>query len=246
MVVTLAFRNRIMFKLGVRNIPKRPAQTALIVLGLMLSTVLITAAFSTGDTLVYTIRSVAVDALGNTDEIITVPNAETAPNSGYFDDALVDQVSEDLSGAPCRRDSAGDPGAGPTVQSPDKMLSAPSVTLFAPGPQYAEYTSLTTTEGDDVSLEDLASTEGDIQVFIDENTAEDLKAEIGDRLYLYVGAEPRPLKVAGIVEGASSGNFVVCPDASRERAVHPEQAGTDQRHLHLQHRRSAGRSQVQP
>jgi putative ABC transport system permease protein len=55
-VVALAFRNRIMFKLGVRNIPKRPAQTALIVLGLMLSTVLITAAFSTGDTLVYTIR----------------------------------------------------------------------------------------------------------------------------------------------------------------------------------------------
>ncbi len=45
-VVTLALRNRIMFKLGVRNIPKRPAQTALIVLGLMLSTVLITAAFS--------------------------------------------------------------------------------------------------------------------------------------------------------------------------------------------------------
>jgi putative ABC transport system permease protein len=47
-VVALALRNRIMFKLGVRNIPKRPTQTALIVLGLMLSTVLITAAFSTG------------------------------------------------------------------------------------------------------------------------------------------------------------------------------------------------------
>src|SRR5512136_3478723 len=84
-VVTLALRNRIMFKLGVRNIPKRSAQTALIVFGLMLSTVLITAAFSTGDTVVYTIRSVAADALGNTDEVVMVPNAETLPGSGYFD-----------------------------------------------------------------------------------------------------------------------------------------------------------------
>ncbi len=205
-VVTLAFRNRIMFKLGVRNIPKRPAQTALIVLGLMLSTVLITAAFSTGDTLVYTIKSVAVDALGNTDEIVTVPNAETAPNSGYFDDTLVDQISEDLSGADVD-------GILPVIQeqvplfNPGQMLSAPSVTLFAPGPQYAEYTKLTTTEGEEVSFEDLASTEGDTSVFLDKNTAEDLKAEIGDRLYLYVGAEPEPLKVAGIVEGASSVSF---------------------------------------
>jgi putative ABC transport system permease protein len=205
-VVALAFRNRIMFKLGVRNIPKRPAQTALIVLGLMLSTVLITAAFSTGDTLVYTIRSVAVDALGNTDEIVTVPNAETAPNSGYFDDALVDQVDQHLSDAPFD-------GILPVIQeqvplfNPGERLSAPSVTLFAPGPQFAEYTKLTTTAGNDVSFDDLASDEGDIRVFIDNNTAEDLKAEIGDQLLLFVGSVPTPLKLAGIVEGASSGSF---------------------------------------
>ena len=205
-VVALAFRNRIMFKLGVRNIPKRPAQTALIVLGLMLSTVLITAAFSTGDTLVYTIRSVAADALGNTDEIVDVPNAETAPNSGYFGASLVDQVSKDLSGADVD-------GILPVIQekvplfNPGQQLSAPSVTLFAPGPQYAGYTKLTTTEGKNVSLDDLISSEGDARVFIDKNTAKDLKAEIGDRLYLYVGAEPQPLKVAGIVKGASSVSF---------------------------------------
>src|SRR5512136_434558 len=126
-VVSLAVRNRIMFKLGVRNIPKRPAQTALIVLGLMLSTVLVTAAFSTGDTLVHTIRSVAVDALGNTDEIITVPNADTAPDSGYFDEALLDRVREYLEDAPYD-------GLLPVIQeqvplfNPGESLSAPSVT----------------------------------------------------------------------------------------------------------------------
>ena len=130
-VVALALRNRIMFKLGVRNIPKRPAQTALIVLGLMLSTVLITAAFSTGDTVVYTIRSIAADALGNTDEIITAPNAETVPGSGYFDDALLDQVSEGLSGAnvdgilPVIREQVPLINAGTTAQCPQRYPLRP-------------------------------------------------------------------------------------------------------------------------
>ncbi len=205
-VVTLALRNRIMFKLGVRNIPKRPVQTALIVFGLMLSTVLITAAFSTGDTVVYTIRSLATDALGNTDEVVAAPNRETAPDSGYFDYALFDQVSEGLSGADVD-------GILPVIReqvpliNPGPMLSAPSVTLFAPGPEYDDYTNLTVVGGGDASLSDLASTEGGIRVFIDEDTAEDLKAEAGDQLFLFVGSEPKPVELAGVVKGASSGGF---------------------------------------
>src|SRR5512137_1623479 len=129
LVVSLALRNRIMFKLGVRNIPKRPVQTALIIFGLMLSTVLITAAFSTGDTVVYTIRSLATDALGNTDEVVAAPNRETAPDSGYFDYTLFGQVSEGLSGAGVHVD-----GVLPVIReqvpliNPGLMLSAPSVT----------------------------------------------------------------------------------------------------------------------
>ncbi len=201
-VVTLALRNRIMFKLGVRNIPKRPVQTALIVFGLMLSTVLITAAFSTGDTVVYTIRSLATDALGNTDEVVAAPNRETAPDSGYFDYALFDQVSEGLSDAEVD-------GILPVIReqvpliNPGPMLSAPSVTLFAPGPEYAGYTNLTLADGRKVSLDDMGTDE----VYLDKSTAEDLKAETGDQLYLFVGSDPKPVTLAGVVKGASSGGF---------------------------------------
>ena len=45
-MVLVALRNRVAFKLGVRNISRRRSQTALIVLGLMLATVLFSAAFS--------------------------------------------------------------------------------------------------------------------------------------------------------------------------------------------------------
>jgi putative ABC transport system permease protein len=65
-----AWRGRVMFKLGLRPIPRRRAQSALIVLGLMLATLIITAAFVTGDTLSYTIRSMAIEDLGEIDEAI--------------------------------------------------------------------------------------------------------------------------------------------------------------------------------
>lgn len=202
-VVALALRNRIMLKLGVRNIPKRPVQTALIVFGLMLSTVLITAAFSTGDTVVYTIRSLATDALGNTDEVIAAPNRETAPDSGYFDYAVFEQVKDGLSGASVD-------GVLPVIReqvpliNPGPMLSAPSITLFAPWPEeYANYTELTLEDGGKVSLDDL----GVGEVYLDKDTADDLKAEIGDQLFLFVGSEPKPVALAGVVKGASSGSF---------------------------------------
>ena len=69
-VLLLALRNRLLFKLGLRNIPRRRAQTTLIIVGLMLSTVIITSAFGTGDTMSYSIRSTVLTNLGSIDEIV--------------------------------------------------------------------------------------------------------------------------------------------------------------------------------
>ena len=60
----LALRRPVFFKLGLRPIPRRRAQSTLIVLGLMLATLIITAAFITGDTLSHTIRTEAVAGHG--------------------------------------------------------------------------------------------------------------------------------------------------------------------------------------
>jgi len=168
----------------------------------MLSTVLITAAFTTGDTVVYTIRSLATDALGNTDEVIAAPNRETAPDSGYFGYAVFDQVKDGLSDAKVD-------GILPVIRervpliNPGSMLSAPSITLFAPGPQYADYTNLTLADGQRVSLDNLGTDE----VYLDKSTAEDLKAETGDELFLFVASERTSVRLAGVVKGASSGSF---------------------------------------
>lgn len=69
-VAWIAVRNPVMFKMGIRNIPRRPAQTTLIVIGLMLSTLIMSAAFGTGDTLTTSVTNEVYDIAGETDEII--------------------------------------------------------------------------------------------------------------------------------------------------------------------------------
>jgi len=69
-VLVLGLRNRIFLRLGIRNVRRRRARTALIVVGLMLGTAIIAAALATGDTMSQTIRSSATAALGQTDEVV--------------------------------------------------------------------------------------------------------------------------------------------------------------------------------
>lgn len=67
----MALRKPIIAKLGLRNIPRRPAQSVLIVVGLTLSTLIIVSAFSLGDTLNYSIQRHAVSAYGTIDQVVS-------------------------------------------------------------------------------------------------------------------------------------------------------------------------------
>jgi putative ABC transport system permease protein len=85
-IIIMAMRNRILLKLALRNIPRRPAQTALIVIGLMLSTTIISASLAIGDTVTGSIRGVVLDALGNTDIRLRTPLAGGDAASAVFAD----------------------------------------------------------------------------------------------------------------------------------------------------------------
>jgi putative ABC transport system permease protein len=73
-VAFIAWRRPVIFKLGVRNIPRRKAQTTLIVVGLMLATLIISAALGTGDTLNNSVKSQVLETLGPVDEIVVFNN----------------------------------------------------------------------------------------------------------------------------------------------------------------------------
>lgn len=72
-MLLLAWRNPVLYKIGLRNIPRRAGQSVLIVIGLTLSTIIIVSSFATGDTLNISVRRQAVAAYGNIDEIIAPP-----------------------------------------------------------------------------------------------------------------------------------------------------------------------------
>lgn len=75
LVAVLTFwgtRGAPLLKLGLRNVPRRPLRALLIVLGLTLSTTVISSAFGTGDTITSTLRSLVTEALGSTDEAIVL------------------------------------------------------------------------------------------------------------------------------------------------------------------------------
>ena len=69
----ISLRNPIIGKLGVRNIPRRPTQSTLIVFGLTLSTMIIVSALSLGDTLDNTVRRQTIDAYGQIDQVVSPP-----------------------------------------------------------------------------------------------------------------------------------------------------------------------------
>ena len=77
-VLLLGVRNPIMLKMGVRPIPRRPGQTILIIVGVMLSTVMISAAFGTGDTISDSVRNEALRSLKTIDEVIVPVRADAS------------------------------------------------------------------------------------------------------------------------------------------------------------------------
>ena len=72
-LVFIYWRNPVLIKLGLRNIPRRPTQSILIIIGLTLSTLIIVSSLAIGDTLNYSVRRQAVDAYGMIDEIVAPP-----------------------------------------------------------------------------------------------------------------------------------------------------------------------------
>ena len=101
-LVVMGLRNRTIAKLGLRNIPRRRSQSALIILGLTLSTIIIVSALSIGDTLSYSVRRHAINAYGTIDQVISPPLlsalAGLATNAAEGDNPADALAGSELSG----------------------------------------------------------------------------------------------------------------------------------------------------
>jgi putative ABC transport system permease protein len=200
-VAWVAWRRPVIFKLGVRNIPRRKAQTILIVVGLMLSTLIISAALGTGDTLDYSTTSEVYTSLGNVDEVVVYSpdgkgDAATSLSSNIDTTALA-TVETALAG-----DEHVD-GMMPVLWKTVPVLNATSglaepevgVTGLDPS-RLAPFGGIEGTNGREIDLSALAPNE----IVVNETTADKLNAQVGDTLVVYYNNRPVQLTVAAIAK----------------------------------------------
>ena len=203
-LVFLAIRNRILLKLGVRNLGRRRSRTALIVVGLMLGTTIIGTALATGDTMSHSIRATATRQLGETDEIVAAKGAAddisgelgAATGTGYFPQRTVTRVERALAGKNLTDGVMGAIVEDVAVQAPAQRQTEPSVTLFASDPsRMGGFAPIRSAQGGTVSLDEL----GRGEAYLNKKGADALDVQPGDSLLVYVGAKPVQMHIRDVV-----------------------------------------------
>ena len=195
----MALRNRVMLKMGLRNIPRRKAQTALIVFGIMISTLIMAASFGTGDTLTFSIRKAVVDGLGTIDQIVLSARAGEHDQFGgasYVSVGRFNELQREIAGIDNIDGLA--PGLAEIAPTVNQRTSRSEGRMQIAGVDPATlqgFGGFRLEGGGDVLIEDLALNE----VFINSAAAEDLEAIEGDSLTVYVYGEPVALRVKGVV-----------------------------------------------
>ncbi len=210
-VVGLALRNRVLLRLGLRNIQRRPGRAALIVAGLMLGTAIVTAAFNTGDTMTHTVRSTVLTSLGNIDEVISVEGADTeatvfveAPASDidYFDEALFPSVEEAAASSELIDGVAPAIIESVAVQDLTTRQNEPRATVFATDPERMEgFGEIKDVEGGTLSLADLGANE----IYLNDEAADELNASVGDEVSVFAANTTASPSVKAIVQYDGSG-----------------------------------------
>src|SRR5439155_24006790 len=71
-----AWRNPLLPRLAWRNLPRRPGFAVLITLGLTIGTVILSIAFTTGDTMSQSVRTIVSGVFGTADEVAVIPAPE--------------------------------------------------------------------------------------------------------------------------------------------------------------------------
>ncbi|MBM3940909.1 MAG: ABC transporter permease [SAR202 cluster bacterium] len=198
----LAWRNPVLFKMAARNLPRRPAQTALIVLGLMLATLLFSASFTTGDTLAHSIRVQALTDIGLVEVEIESERREVSGRTAYFDAATVGRVREALAGAPVDGILPALRETVPAVAA-DSSRNEPRVDVLGVDPAGLDgFDPIVTASGERLDVAALAANE----VYVSQDLAESLRLGVGDRAQLYLRQVPSVVEVRGIY--ANGGYFI--------------------------------------
>jgi putative ABC transport system permease protein len=228
-ILWIAIRRTMMFKIGIRNIPRRPAETVLVIVGLMLSTLIIAAALGTGDTIDYSATAATYEGLGEADELVVysqqpdgegdiassirerIPQSVTSDIEELFADSdLVDGVMPLLiETVPVFLFEGGPPppDADFMALAEEGVITQSEPSAYLGGidtVRLDQFEEVRSVDGDVIPMAELGETE----LIISERMADDLDAEVGDGIGFAYGNTPYMMTIAAIAEDSPlSGQF---------------------------------------
>jgi len=213
-VVAIWLSNRTMFRIGLRNIPRRRGQALLIVLGLMLGTLIITASFATGDSLSYSITKATYDTLKRIDLVINFQGTDafTGATAVYVPQSGVETLQQHFQNDPNIERFTGMVVEQFPVLDTRTNLSKPNVFVTGIDPaQVSAIGGLTLVSGGKADLQQLTGN----NVFVDQDAADKLDIKTGDTLTVFTQGGQQQLHVVGIVKNElASGEFDNGPNQS--------------------------------
>ncbi|MDO9446195.1 MAG: ABC transporter permease, partial [Dehalococcoidia bacterium] len=175
---------------------RRRAQTVLIVLGLMLSTLIISAAFATGDTVGYSITNSIYNDLSDADVVLFFDQSTAPEGVESLKDADLARIREAFIG---REDVDGVTGlvqeSVPAINDTER-LSEPRAQLVGVDPATGDdFEALVTADGDVLRSADL----GENDAYVTVRLARDINVAVGDEVAVVFENQRHTLRVAGIV-----------------------------------------------
>ena len=215
LVAIMAWRNRVMLKLALRNMPRRRAQTVLIIIGIMLSSIIMATAFGIGDSINYSIRTEAVKNLGTVDEIIFSARTSPADSTGgnpsfaetgfqqiliipYFQESMFQQLRAELAGVDAVDGLT--PGIGetiPVINSRTLLSEGHARVVGVDSGSLDGFGFFRSRSGGAARLDELEWNEA----YINDKAAEELDAVPGDELsLLQASLDDAVFRVKGVVD----------------------------------------------
>ena len=218
----ILFRNPILVKMALRQVFRRPARGILVVVGLMLATAIIMSAFTTGDSMTYSVKSSVIQSLRSMDELIRVDEDSDLWQSQAVPDDFSDEIFTAIA-AELDPDPDVD-GLLPIVTETVAVVNLESqqfeanalITGLDPA-RASTFDEVLDTDGAPVDIGSL----GDDELYLDSEGAEELGAEAGDVLQLFLGPQSfREMTVKAVMDGwfFNSGQYEVVMAVSLERA----------------------------
>ena len=196
--------NRVLLKMALRNIPRRRAQTVLILFGLMLATLIITASLSVGDTLSYSLQAIQLRQIGGIDEAFTrhpavqyVQGASTADTEFFSDAQAADVIARSKKDPNVAAAVGVIAASGSMIDTTTSESSSGNVAVFGvPADFGSVWGTLRTRSGQNVDVAALALN----QVYIGDQLGDTLGARAGDSLQLYVDGHLTQVTVHDILD----------------------------------------------